>query len=226
MAIYDSHGNPGQPLTSPVVTKVCYTIKNPPNYPPKEGVFAFTKIMYWPRKDLEPWEPILPTAVTRKQDASPAYGWQALQDGEDTAFKSTYLAFKLDLLSNKPHTFAIGETSCRFATDINQLLVDFFGYILKKVQDEIQSTLQNAHSVKWHQAHIDLVLTQPATGNEDSRLKYWSTLKDAIESAGFSAPTHRIIGDLEEPKAAARYVLQQPCDGETGHYQVCRQSVS
>ena len=201
---------PGKLLTPPTVTKVCYTLKTK-----AKNSFEDVKTIRWRIREQK--VPIVPTAVTRKQDACTAYGWQALEDGEQMAYRTTYLAFKLDLLNHKSHSFAVGDASCRFATDINQLLAGFFGYILKKVQDTIQPELQEKHSVKWHQANIDLVLTQPATGNEDSRLKYWTALRDTFMSAGFSASNHRIIGDLEEPKAAARYVLQ-----EARNYQVCR----
>lgn len=203
-----------QALTSPLVTKVCYAVKSESG-----DSFQATKTIDW-MNGIETAR-FLPTAVTLKQDGCKSYGWQALTDGEQMAYTGTYLAFKLDLLNKESHTFAIGDVSGHSAIKINQLLADFFSYILKEVQDIIQPILLKLYGVKWYQANIHLVLTQPAVGNTERRSKYWTDLKDGFKSAGFSALNHQIVGSLEEPLAAARYVLQRKYDSNAINFKVC-----
>ncbi len=140
------------------------------------------------------------------------------------SYTTTFTSLKLALLNNNSQAFAIGDSACANATDVTELVADFFRHVLKGVKNSVQELLLAGHSINWDNADIHLVLSVPATGSEESRGKYWKVLEDSVVKAGFSAPNHQIVGDMMEPKAAARYALQHMAKGETQGYKASGQN--
>lgn len=165
---------------------------------------------------------ILPTAVTRDGQVSTC-GWQALTEGEITLFARTFIAFKLCLLKGSPRVFAVGDTALARPVSLMEIMVDYFQHIIRRLKELTQVRLMEQHSVTWDKAIIHIVLSMPVIDGEERRSRYSKSLESALLIAGFCGPNHHIVGDMPEPKAAARYSLGHPTKEVDRGYRVsCR----